>query len=171
MSEMQISLIVAIARNGVIGRDGDLPWRLPADLREFKRRTLGHHILMGRKTFVSLGRPLPGRPNVVLSRDPAFAAEGASVVQDLPTALGVAESAGETEVFVIGGAALYAAALPVAQRIYLTRVHAQVDGDVYLRDLLAAVDAPEWTEVERVDHPADDGHVHPFSLCVYARGV
>lgn len=169
MSGMQTSLIVAVARNGVIGREGDLPWRLPADLREFKRRTLGHHILMGRKTFVSLGRPLPGRPNVVLSRDPDFSAEGASVVHDLPSALRFAEAAGETEAFVIGGAAVYAAAMSVASRIYLTRVHADVEGDVYLRDVLQTVDAQEWTEVERVDHPADDRHLHPFSLCVYAR--
>ena len=132
---MIVSLIVGRARNGVIGRDGDLPWRLPADLAQFKRRTMGHHLVMGRRTFESLPGILPGRPHLVLSRDPSYAHEGIRVFATLEDALAAAEAAGDDETFVIGGGAVYREALPRASRVYLTRVHADVEGDVTFDDL------------------------------------
>ncbi len=130
---MHIALIVAMAENGVIGRDNRLPWHLPADLRHFKRLTLGKPVIMGRKTFESIGRPLPGRTNIVLTRQPGFAPAGVRVAASLDAALAMAEAQaradGVDEVMVIGGAAVYAEALPRADRLYLTRVQLAVDGD------------------------------------------
>ena len=162
---MIVSLIVGRARNGVIGRDGALPWRLPADLAQFKRRTMGHHLVMGRRTFESLPGILPGRPHFVLSRDPSFAPEGVRVFANLEDALATAEAAGEDEAFVIGGGAVYREALPRAHRVYLTRVHADIEGDVTFDEL----DPTSWTEVERNDEDVDARHAHPFSVCVYER--
>jgi len=130
-----LSHIVGVAENGVIGRAGGLPWHIPEDLKHFKQVTNGHAIVMGRKTYESIGRPLPGRFNIVLTRDQTFkAAEGVAVVRSFDEALKLCENAKETwgsEVFVIGGGDLYAATLPLVDRIYLTRVHRKVDGDVY----------------------------------------
>ncbi|HEY5790823.1 MAG TPA: dihydrofolate reductase, partial [Gammaproteobacteria bacterium] len=126
---MQLALIAALDRNRLIGRDNALPWHLPADLQHFKRLTLGKPVLMGRRTWESLGRPLPGRHNIVLSRDPAFRAEGATVVGSLDAAL---EAAGDAaEAMVIGGAAFYATMLPRARRLYLTEVDGEFDGDAW----------------------------------------
>jgi dihydrofolate reductase len=147
---MRVTLIVAVAENGVIGRDGTLPWRLPADLAFFKRVTIGHHIVMGRRTFESLGRVLPGRPHLVLSRDPAFRRDDVVVLPDLATAIAHAEKAGETELFVIGGASVYEAALAHADRILLTRVHARPEGDV----LFPAI-GERFVEAERREQAAD----------------
>ncbi|TNF35149.1 MAG: dihydrofolate reductase [Gammaproteobacteria bacterium] len=130
---MRVALIVGMAENGVIGRDNTLPWHLPADLQYFKRMTLGKPIIMGRKTFESIGRPLPGRTNIVLTRQPGFAPAGVVVAANLDEALrlGQAQAArdGADEVMVIGGAAVYAEALPVADRLYITRVHLSPEGD------------------------------------------
>ena len=153
-----LALIAAVAENGVIGAKGGLPWRLPDELAHFKRTTLGKPVLMGRRTFASLGRALPGRTNVVLSRAPDFAAPGALVARDLDA--GLALVAGASEVIVIGGAALYAEALPRAQRIYLTRVHARPEGDVRFPEL----DPTDWRESLVVEHPADARHAHAFSI-------
>jgi len=192
---MIVSIIAAVAANGVIGRGGDLPWRLPDDLRFFKRVTMGHHLVMGRKTWASIGRPLPGRTFVVLSRDPALAIPGVRVVHDLTDALAVARAAGESEAFVIGGAEVFERALPLADRLYLTRVHADVEGDVRSPALAAALAptahaqapaahapaaqdespargqsvGPEWVEVAREEHAADDRHAHAFSICTLER--
>lgn len=162
---MRVSLLVAVAERGVIGRDGGLPWRLPADLRFFKRVTMGHHVIMGRRTWESIGRPLPGRTMVVLSRDPALVVPGASVVHELADALALARAAGDTEAFVIGGAEVYARALPLADRLYLTRVHADVEGDV----CFPVYDPQEWVEVAREEHAADEHHAHAFALCTLDR--
>ena len=162
---MKLSIIVGRARNGVIGRDGDLPWRLPADLAQFKRRTMGHHLIMGRNTFVSLPGILPGRPHIVLSRDAAYRPEGVTVCRSLADAVGLARSAGDDEAFVIGGGAVYREALATADRVYLTRVDAEVEGDVTFDDL----DAAQWVEVEREVHPADERHAYDFAVCVYDR--
>jgi dihydrofolate reductase len=121
------SLIVAAAENGVIGRGNQLPWHLPADLAHFKRTTLGHPVIMGRRTWESIGKPLPGRRNVVVSRTPGFAAPGCEVARDLASAYELVGD--QAEAFVIGGTQLYEAALPGADRVYLTRVLANVDGD------------------------------------------
>ncbi len=153
----RLELVVAAARNGVIGRGNELPWRLPADLGHFKRVTIGHPILMGRRTWDSIGRPLPGRDNLVLTRDPAFAAAGARVVHSLAEALA---AAGPGPVMVIGGAELYRLCLPAAAVLHLTTVEANVEGDVRFPKW-----APdEWHEVWRESHPADDRHAHPFTF-------
>ncbi|MBN2491343.1 MAG: dihydrofolate reductase [Planctomycetes bacterium] len=157
---MRLSLVVAVAENGVIGRAGGMPWHLPEDLRRFKRLTTGHAVLMGRKTFASLGCPLPDRQNIVLSRDPSFAPAGIEVGRSLEDAL--ARARGE-EVFVIGGEALFREALPLASRIHLTLVHAVVDGDVrFPLDALAA-----WRLLSDKYHPADARHPFAFSFRLY----
>ena len=164
-SNPRISLVVAVARNGVIGRAGDLPWRLPADLRRFRQITTGHTIVMGRRTWESIGRPLPDRVNIVLSTRRGFQAGGCQVEAALPAAIMAAREAGETEVFVIGGAAVYREALPSATRIHLTRVHADVDGDVFF----PPIEGSEWTEVYREEHGVDARHAHPFAFTVLER--
>lgn len=126
---MILSVIVAVAENGVIGRDNTLPWHLPEDLKRFKALTMGHPIVMGRKTFESIGKPLPGRQNIVVSRNPAYAPAGVTVAGDLKSALAAAEAS--DEVFVIGGAALFEEALNRADRVYLTKIHRSYEGDVH----------------------------------------
>jgi dihydrofolate reductase len=157
---MKLSLVVAVAENGVIGQAGRLPWHLPHDLKRFKRLTVGHTVLMGRKTFQSIGRPLPDRQNIVLTRDPSFTAEGVEIVHSLDDAL--THARGE-EVFVIGGEALFREALPIADRIHLTLVHASVDGDV--RFPLEAL--ADWRLISDEHHPADARHAFAFSFRVY----
>ena len=144
----QISLIVAVARNGVIGRGGTLPWRLPADLQHFKRVTMGSAVIMGRKTWESIGRPLPGRRNLVITRQSGYRAEGAEVFGSLDAAL--MATRGEPA-FVIGGAELYAQALPHAGRLYVTRIEAEIAGDT----LFPEVEERDWTMVEEIVRPAD----------------
>lgn len=160
-----LSLVVAAADNGVIGRDGDLPWRLPADLQHFKRLTLNKTILMGRKTWQSLGRPLPQRDNWVVSREPGFEAPGARVFPSVEAAIAAADAAGMTELMIIGGAQIYAQTLPQAHTLHLTRVHAQVDGDTYL----PPIDADAFIELARVDHPADERHALAYSFITLQR--
>ncbi|MEM7158498.1 MAG: dihydrofolate reductase [Myxococcota bacterium] len=162
---MRLSIIVAVAQNGVIGVDGDLPWRLPADLRFFKQTTLGHHLLMGRKTWDSIGRALPGRTTVVLTRNPQFEAPGCAVAHDLDAAVDLARAAGDTEAFVAGGAGVYAAALPRADRLYITQVEATVPGDVSF----PSYDPAQWSEVARQEHPADEKHRWPFVISTFDR--
>lgn len=163
---MKVTLIAAVARNGVIGRDGALPWRLPADLAQFKRRTLGHPVIMGRKTWESLPRrPLADRLNVVLTRSRGYAAEGAVVVLDLAAAIAAARASGAAEAFVIGGESIYAAALPIADELVITHVDATVEGDA----AFPPIDAAAWRVVSREAHAADERHPHAFELVVYAR--
>jgi dihydrofolate reductase len=162
---MRVSILVAVAENGVIGRDGKLPWHLADDLRRFKQLTLGHAIVMGRKTWESIGRPLPGRRSIVISRQPGYHAEGADVVASLEAALKVAESTGNEEAFVIGGAEIYRLAIPLADRLYLTRVHAEVAGDVSLPDFADS----NWQLVESHPHGADAKNDFPFSFEIYQR--
>lgn len=161
---MKIALIWAMADDGVIGVDNGLPWKLPADMQWFRRHTLGKPIVMGRRTFESFGsRPLPQRLNIVISRDPQYRAEGVAVVGDIDQALVVA---GEVEeVMVIGGASLYAQTLPLADRLYVTRVHANVPGDTRFPE----VDWSRWREVAREERPADEKNVHALSFLVFER--
>ena len=165
---MIVSLVAAVAENGVIGRDGTLPWSLPADLRRFRELTTGHHVVMGRNTHASIGRALPGRVNLVLTRHPELVAEGCRALRDLDAALRVARDAGESEAFVIGGAAVYALALPLAQRIYLTRVAAVVAGDVRFPEL----DPDRWVEASREERAPDERNAHAlaFTLLQAAAG-
>ncbi len=160
---MRRSLIVARARNGVIGRDNTLPWRLPADLAFFKRTTMGAPIVMGRKTWQSIGRSLPGRTNIVVSRTLTEAPAGVIVVPDLPSAFAAAAPADEA--FVIGGAQLYADALPQADRIYVTEVDADVEGDTKF----PVFDVSAWSVTPLGDQPADERHQWPIRFVRYDR--
>lgn len=159
----RVSIIVATDDRGGIGRDGRLPWRLPEDLQRFKRITMGKPVVMGRRTRESIGRPLPGRHNIVISRQPGLAAPGATVAVSLEDAL---RAAGDVpEVCVIGGAEIYRLALPLAQEIHLTRVHALVAADTFF----PAIDPAEWEEIGREDHPADERHAYPYSFVKLVR--
>jgi dihydrofolate reductase len=158
-----VSLIVAAAKNNVIGSDGDLPWHLPDDLRNFKRLTTGKPIVMGRKTFESIGRPLPDRRNVVITRDPDYVADGCDVVTSPEAAMELLHDA--AEVMVIGGGQVYGVFLPLADRIYLTRVRAEVDGDVVFPEL----DENEWTLMSSNSHDADDTHRFTFDVMLFER--
>ncbi len=164
---MRLALIAAVADNGVIGRGNDLPWRLPADLRRFKRLTLGHHLIVGRKTWQAIGRPLPGRTMLVLSRTRRPAPAGARLCGSLDEALAVAERAGDDEPFVAGGEQIYRLALPRAERIYLTRVHAAPDGDAHFPEL----EPGSWRLVSREDRPADRRNAHAMSFEIYERAA
>lgn len=153
---LPVSLIVAATRNQVIGRDNQMPWHLPEDLRYFKQRTLGKPIIMGRKTWESLGRPLPGRLNIVISRQADLELEGAEVFADLAAALQRgyqwAAQQGAAEVMVIGGGQLYQEALQLAQRVYLTRIDLELEGDTFF----PVLDAQHWQQIEAETHPAQE---------------
>ena len=160
---MTVSLIVAVSANGVIGRDGGLPWRLPRDLRHFKRTTMGHHLIIGRRTWEEVGMPLPGRAMVVVTRDRRFEAEGAIVVHTLEDALEVARE--DDEPFIGGGAHIYKLALDgdLVDRLYITRVHADVEGDTFLPEI--AFD--RWSLVSEEHHEADEKNEHACTFQVY----
>ena len=166
---MRISLIWAMAENGVIGRDNRLPWRLPVDMKHFMTTTMGKPVIMGRKTLESMKSPLPGRTNIVLTRDPLWQRDGVQVVGELSEALDLAEQQGlidgVDETMIIGGAEIYALALPLAERLYVTRVHAEPAGDVYF----PPVDLDAWRLLSHQQHPADDRHSAPCSIEVYER--
>ena len=161
---LPVSIVVAVADNGVIGRGNALPWDLPDDLQHFKRTTMGRPIVMGRKTFESIGRPLPGRLNIILTRDPSWTAHGVSVASSIEQAIDLAEGQafidGADSVMVIGGAEVYRQALPFASRAFVTRVHGQVDGDAFFDfDAIAS-----WREVARERVPAGERNSHDFSV-------
>jgi dihydrofolate reductase len=158
-----ISLIVAMAQNGVIGRDNSLPWRLPEDLKRFRACTLGKPILMGRRTFESIGRPLPERTNLVLTRDRGWSAHGVIVVHSVEEAL--AQAGSSDELVAVGGAQIYRLVLPFARRIYLTHVHADVPGDTTFPEF----DSTQWADVEYSSHPADGEHAYPLTFVTLER--
>ena len=166
---VRLAVIVAAAENGVIGRNNTLPWHLPEDLRYFKRVTMGKPIVMGRKTFESIGRPLPGRTNIVITRNRAYLAAGIKVVSSLDEALSLAGDIalidGVEELVVIGGAEIYRTAIPRADRLYITEVHAEVEGDALLPD----IDWENWLEVGRERHAAGDTNPHDYSFVTYNR--
>ena len=149
---MIISLLAAMDEQDGIGQDNRLPWHLSTDLKRFKALTMGHHILMGRKTYESIGRALPGRVNVIITRSPDYQAEGCVIAHSLREALSIAELAGESEAFVIGGGQIFAQTLPLADRIYLTRVHTVSEADVFF----PAFDLQEWVIEASAEYPADD---------------
>jgi len=162
---MIVSLIAAVSENGVIGLDGAIPWRLPADLKIFKQLTMGHYLIIGRKTYESIGRPLPGRKMVVLSRQPGYTAEGCQTAPSLNQALDLALADGENEAFIGGGAVLYAQALPLAHRIYLSRVHATISGDTFF----PAFDERSWKVVESQSYPLIAGQEFAFTFEILER--
>lgn len=166
---MILTLVVARADNGVIGRDGGLPWHLPADLRHFKRLTVGKPVVMGRRTFESIGKPLPGRHNIVLTRSTGWTAEGVTAVPNLAEAVaaaGLQVGARPEEIMIIGGAAVYADALPSARRVYLTEIHAEFEGDTVMPPFAAGV----WRETGREFH-AVEGEAAAYSFVTLERGV
>ena len=162
---MIISLIVAASENNVIGKNNDLPWRLPDDMKFFVRTTKGHHILTGRKNLQSFGKLLPNRTNIVLTRDKNFEFEGAIIFHELEQAIAYAEKNGESELMIIGGGEIYRQALPQADRIYLTRVHTEIEGDVFFPEL----NEDEWKLVSEDFHPKDEKHSYSFTFRTYER--
>ncbi|WP_226642143.1 dihydrofolate reductase [Microbulbifer variabilis] len=163
-----IALIAAVARNGAIGRDNELPWRLSGDLQFFKRTTMGKPVVMGRKTFESIGRPLPGRANIVITRNPDWQSEGVEVVSTLEAALELADKhaleAGASELMVIGGAQIYCLAMPHAARLYVTEVDVEVAGDAFFPEV-----DDSWVEVARECYPASDKNEYNYALVRYDR--
>lgn len=160
-----ISFIVAAARNGVVGKGGGLPWHLPGEMALFKERTLGHPIIMGRKTHESIGRALPGRTNIVITHQTDFKAGGCIVVDSLKTALTEAEkSAGSEEIFIIGGQSIWEQSFHLADRIYLTDVEADIEGDVYFK-----FNQSQWHEVSRDEHTADQYNKYNFNFLILER--
>ena len=159
----RLSLIVAMAKNRVIGANNTLPWHLPADLRHFKTLTMGHHMIMGRKTYESIGKPLPGRTSVVVSRNAGYSAPGVIVVNSLKAAIEACE--GDEEIFVIGGAELYRQAIGLADRIYLTEIDADIAGDAYFTEF----DSKLWQETGRVSHSPDEKNLYSYHFVAYDR--
>jgi dihydrofolate reductase len=167
--EPGLVLVVAIAENGVIGRDGRLPWRLRSDLKHFRALTLGHPVVMGRKTYDAIGKPLSGRTNIVVTRDRAFAAPGVAVAPSLDAALAVARGdawrRGVAEIMVIGGADLYAQTIERAARLEVTLVHARPEGD----SVFPQIDPARWREIRRREHPSGPDDDAAFTTSIYER--
>ena len=159
----RVSLIVAMARNRVIGRDNRLPWHLPADLKRFKELTMGHHIVMGRKTWESINRLLPGRTSVIVTSNPEFQLPGAKIARSVEDAL--QQCGDDLEVFIVGGEQLFRAALPLAQRLYLTTIEADVEGDTYMPQL----DLSQWRLIAEESHSADEKNALPWTLQIFER--
>lgn len=165
---MKVSLVVAAARNRAIGLNNKMPWHLPEDLKYFKRVTMGKPVVMGRNTFESIGKPLPGRPNIVISRNVDYRAEGITVVNSLEAALRAAQQLlppGQDEVMVVGGAQIYAQALPQAERLYLTEVDAEPAADAFF----PALDRKAWREIARESHAACERNPYAYSFVVLER--
>ncbi len=169
MNTPELAMIVAVARNGVIGSGGDLPWKMSSDLRHFKAVTMGKPMIMGRKTFESLGGVLPGRPHIVVTRQSSFAHDGVDVVSSLEEALdrgqALAAASGSEEVMVIGGGEIYRQAIGLAHRIYLTEVHLEADGDTRFPDL----ERDQWIEISREEHTAGEKDCADYAFIVFER--
>ena len=162
---MEVSLIVAASENNVIGRDNDLPWKLPDDMKHFVKTTKGHCILMGRKNLESFGRLLPNRTNILLTRDQKYKFEGAEIFFDLKKAIEFAKESGETELMVIGGGEIYRQCMQFTDRIYITRVHSEIEGDVYFPELDPAV----WELISEEFHNKDERHNYSFTFQTFER--
>lgn len=165
---MKISMIAAVGKNLVIGKDNDLIWNLPDDMKFFMQTTSGHHVIMGRKNFESIPkkyRPLPNRTNIVITRQSSYDAPGAIVVHDLDSAITIARQNAEKEVFIIGGGQIYSMALDMADYLYLTEIDASFEGDAFFPEF----NKDEWKELARVHHYADERHAHAFDFVTYAR--
>jgi dihydrofolate reductase len=163
---MKLSIIAALGRNRAIGYQNQLPWRLPADLQRFKQLTMGHHMLMGRKTFESIGRPLPGRTSIIITRQADYNAEGCLIAHSLAEAVAMAKARGEQEAFIIGGADIYAQALPFADCMYLTWVEAEPKADAFF----PVFDENEWEAMEEISFTADDKHLYAMKFITLQKG-
>lgn len=162
---MRISMIVAASENNVIGKNNELPWHLPLDLKFFKTTTKGHAVIMGRKTIESLGKPLPHRTNIVITHQKDYQCEGAIVVPSPEKAVELAKTLDNNEAFIIGGGEIFKLMLPLADRVYLTRVHAQVDGDAHFPVLPSS----DWELTSEEPHPKDEKHQFAFTFRVFDR--
>ena len=162
---MIVSIIAAMDKKRGIGIDNKLPWRLPADLKRLRDLTMGHHIVVGRKTFESIGRPLPGRRMIVVTRDGTYKAEGCDVVHSVEDALNLARLRGESEVFICGGAEIYARSIGIADRMYLTFVDAEVAADTFFPEF----DERDWRELESIYQPADEKNQYAFNFKLMVR--
>lgn len=162
---MTLSIIVAISRNRAIGIDNQIPWYLPADLKYFKKTTLGHHLLMGRKSFLSIGKPLPGRINMVLTRDAFYNASGILIVHSINEAIELAKQSGEEELFVIGGGEIYKQCLPLVDKLYITEVDLEAEGDTFFPE----IDYAEWELKSNQFNKADDRNKWNYSFKIYCR--
>jgi dihydrofolate reductase len=165
---MTISLIAALSQNRVIGKNNDLPWHLPDDMKYFMQTTSGHHVIMGRKNYDSIPekfRPLPNRTNIVVTRQKHFAAPNCMVTNSIEEALAIARNNQETEAFIIGGSEIYNQGFAMADRLYLTEIHATIEGDTYF----PAFDKSQWKEVSRKHHLSDERHKFPFDFVVFER--
>jgi len=160
---MSVSLIVAMSENGIIGRDGGMPWHLSEDLKRFKRLTMGHHMIMGRKTFESIGRLLPGRTTIILTRNEEFSVDGGLVANTLEAAIELTND--DPEIFIVGGGEIYRAALPLINRMYVTRVHVELDGDTTFPD----VDRDAWSVDKSTMHLADENNDYNYTFEDYER--
>jgi len=158
-----LSIIVAVAENNVIGKDNSLIWKLPRDMRHFKETTTGHYIIMGRKTFESNGRPLPNRTNVIITRDKDYKAEGCVVVHSLDDA--IREAKEDSEAFIIGGGVIYDLAMPLVDRIYLTKIHHSFEGDTFFPE----INMEEWVVSEKRDFEPDEKNEYPFTILTLNR--
>jgi dihydrofolate reductase len=165
---MRLSIIAVVAANHVIGRDNKLPWHQSADLKRFKALTMDHHVLMGRKTYQELGKPLPGRVNVVITNSPHFAPEGVAIARSIDEAIARAEASGDEEIFIIGGGEIFRQTLHRVDRMYVTQIHADVAGDTFFPEF---DHVNEWRLVDREDFEADEKNDYPFSFLTYERAV
>jgi len=163
---MRLSLIAALTSNNVIGRNNDLPWHLSTDLKRLKALTMGHHLIMGRRTYDSIGRPLPGRHIVVITHDPNFNAGGVQVVHSLEDAIQIAVESSDEEPFIAGGGQIFEQAIHRADRMYLTRIHAEIEGDAFFPDF---DDVSEWQLIDAEHFEADEKNDYPFSFLTYER--
>jgi dihydrofolate reductase len=157
---MKLSIIVAVAANNVIGKDNQLIWRLPADLKQFKMLTMGHPMIMGRKTFDSIGKPLPGRTSIIITRQPDYTHEGCLIVHSLEQAIQEAHKVDEKEAFVVGGAEIYRQSIRLADKIYLTQLYQSFDGDTFFPE----IDASLWQEVRRASFSPDEKNAYAFDF-------
>jgi dihydrofolate reductase len=167
---MIVSLIAAVSKNHVIGKNNDLPWHLPNDMKYFMQTTKGHCVLMGRKNYESLPekfRPLPNRTNILITRQGNYLAPGCEIFNTIEQGIAYAKEKGETELFIIGGAEVYEATLPLADKLYLTEINATIDGDTFFPQ----IDKSEWKETARTTNSKDDKHKYMFDFVVYAKKV
>lgn len=165
---MIISLIAALTENRVIGNENDLPWHLPDDMKFFMNTTQGHHVVMGRKNYESIPskfRPLPKRTNIVVTRQKNFQAQGCHIVHSIDDAVAFAKKNNESELFIIGGAEIYTLTIPLANKLYLTEIQTELEGDTFF----PMVDKMIWKEISRVHHPADARHAFPFDFVIYEK--
>ena len=163
---MIISMIAALTKNRVIGKNNDLPWKLPDDMKFFMETTKGHHVILGRKNYDSIPprfKPLPNRTNIVVTRQKNFHAPGCIVVDSVEKGLEIAKENNEREAFIIGGAEIYKLGLPHADRLYLTEINADIDGDTYFPN----IDETKWRESSRIHHSKDDRHAYSFDFVIY----